>query len=154
MLLTTLHGRSCTGNSHSWLIRTIQARASEHHRQVAPPRTLSRLRRKDILTQVINQMDLENTRQITAGQSMISEKLEEHTHGAEDRLAARDWGRRQELHQYTTMSVMPGWQELEKAAGLIASADKIQSVGLERRLSSSESLPCNPQGLKFRSQHH
>lgn len=53
MLLTTLHGRSCTGNSHSWLI-TIQARASEHHRQVPPPRTLSRLRRKDILTQVIN----------------------------------------------------------------------------------------------------
>lgn len=39
---------------HSWLIRTKQARASEHHRQVPPPRTLSRLRRKDILTQVIN----------------------------------------------------------------------------------------------------
>lgn len=52
-------------------------------------------------------MDLENIRQITQGQSMISEKLEEHTHGAEDRLAVRDWGRREELHQCTTMPVTP-----------------------------------------------
>lgn len=52
-------------------------------------------------------MDLENIRQTTEGQSMISEKLEEHTHGAEDRLAVRDWGRREELHQCTTMPVTP-----------------------------------------------
>lgn len=38
---------------------------------------------------------------------MISEKLEEHIQEAEDRLAVRDWGRREELHQCTTMPVTP-----------------------------------------------